>query len=39
MFRKVIAWAVLVALSATLHLFGINVRLPHITLGLAVAGD
>ena len=31
-FRKVIAWAVLVALSATLHLFGINVRLPHITL-------
>jgi hypothetical protein len=32
MFRKVIAWAVLAALSATLHLFGINVRLPHITL-------
>jgi hypothetical protein len=31
-FRKVIAWAVLAALSATLHLFGINVRLPHITL-------
>jgi len=31
-FRKVIAWAVLVALSATLHLFGINVRLPHIKL-------
>ena len=29
-FRKVIAWAVLVALSAALHLFGINVRLPHI---------
>jgi hypothetical protein len=29
-FRKVIAWAVLVALSATLHLVGINVRLPHI---------
>ena len=32
LFRKVIAWATLVALSATLHLFGINVRLPHITL-------
>lgn len=31
-FRKVIAWAVLVALSATLHLVGINVRLPHIKL-------
>src|SRR5271166_3612980 len=31
-FRKVIAWAVLVALSATLHLFGLNVRLPHIKL-------
>ena len=31
-FRKVIAWAVLVALSAALHLFGINVRLPHIKL-------
>jgi hypothetical protein len=32
LFRKAIAWATLVALSATLHLFGINVRLPHITL-------
>ena len=31
-FRKVIAWAVLVALSAALHLFGINGRLPHIRL-------
>jgi hypothetical protein len=31
-FRKVIAWAVLVAMSATLHLFGFNVRLPHIKL-------
>jgi hypothetical protein len=31
-FRKVIAWAVLVALSAALHLFGFNVRLPHIKL-------
>ena len=31
-FRKVIAWAVLVALSATLHLVGIDVRLPHLKL-------
>jgi len=31
-FRKVIAWAVLVALSATLHLLGINVHLPHVKL-------
>ena len=31
-FRKVIAWAVLVALSAALHLFGIRLRLPHIGL-------
>ena len=31
-FRKVIGWAVLVALSAALHLFGISVRLPHIRL-------
>ena len=31
-FRKAIAWAVLVALSATLHLVGINVGLPHIKL-------
>ncbi len=31
-FRKVIAWAVLAGLSAALHLFGINVRLPHIAL-------
>jgi len=30
--RKVIAWAVLVALSATLHLVGINVHLPHVRL-------
>ena len=33
LFRKVIAWAVLVALAAALHLFGLNVRLPHIKLG------
>ncbi len=32
LFRKVIAWAVLVALSAALHVLGINVRLPHIRL-------
>jgi hypothetical protein len=31
-FRKAIAWAVLAALSATLHLVGVNVRLPHIRL-------
>jgi hypothetical protein len=31
-FRKVIAWAVLVALSAALHLVGLNVHLPHIKL-------
>jgi hypothetical protein len=32
-FRKAIAWAVLAALSAALHLVGLNVRLPHVTLG------
>jgi hypothetical protein len=32
-FRKVIAWAVLAALSAALHLVGLNVRLPHVTFG------
>jgi hypothetical protein len=32
-FRKVIAWAVLAALSAALHLVGLNVRLPHVTIG------
>src|SRR6202012_2211520 len=31
-FRKVIAWAVLVALSAALHLIGLNVHLPHVKL-------
>jgi hypothetical protein len=31
-FRKVIAWAVLVALSAVLHIVGVNVHLPHIKL-------
>lgn len=32
-FRKVIAWAVLAALAAALHLVGLNVRLPHVTFG------
>jgi hypothetical protein len=31
-FRKAIAWAVLTALAATLHLVGLNVHLPHVTL-------
>jgi hypothetical protein len=31
-FRKAIAWAALTALGATLHLVGLNVRLPHVTL-------
>jgi hypothetical protein len=31
-FRKAIAWAVLTALSATLHLVGLNVHLPHVNL-------
>lgn len=31
-FRKVIAWAVLVALSAALHLVGLDVHLPHVKL-------
>jgi hypothetical protein len=31
-FRKVIAWAVLVALSAVLHVVGLNVHLPHVKL-------
>jgi hypothetical protein len=31
-FRKVIAWAVLVALSAAFHLVGVNVHLPHVKL-------
>ncbi len=32
-FRRAVAWAVLAALSATLHLFGANVHLPHVTFG------
>ena len=31
-FRKVVAWAVLVALSAALHVVGINGHLPHVRL-------
>jgi hypothetical protein len=31
-FRKVVAWAVLVALSAVLHIVGVNVHLPHLKL-------
>ena len=31
-FRKSIAWAVLTALGATLHLVGLNVHLPHVKL-------
>jgi hypothetical protein len=31
-FRKVIVWAVLAALSGTLHLIGLNVHLPHVKL-------
>lgn len=32
-FRKAIAWAVLTALGATLHLVGINMHLPHVRFG------
>jgi hypothetical protein len=32
-FRRIVAWAVLGALSATLHLFGANVHLPHVDFG------
>jgi hypothetical protein len=32
-FRKAIAWAVLAALSATLHLVGLNLHLPHVKFG------
>jgi hypothetical protein len=33
-FRRIVAWALLTALSATLHLVGVDVRLPHVTFGL-----
>jgi len=32
-FRRAVAWAVLAALSAALHLVGVNVNLPHLKLG------
>jgi hypothetical protein len=32
-FRRIVTWAVLAALSATLHLFGADVHLPHVTFG------
>jgi hypothetical protein len=32
-FRRIAAWGVLGALSAMLHLFGVNVNLPHVTFG------
>jgi hypothetical protein len=32
-FRRIVAWAVLAALSGALHLFGANVSLPHVTFG------
>jgi len=32
-FRRLVAWAVLGALSATLHLFGADIRLPHVAFG------
>ncbi len=32
-FRRIVAWAVLAALSGALHLFGANIHLPHVTFG------
>jgi hypothetical protein len=32
-FRRIAAWAALAALSGALHLFGINVHLPHVSFG------
>jgi len=32
-FRRAVAWAVLTALSAALHLIGVNVNLPHVKFG------
>jgi hypothetical protein len=32
-FRRAVAWVVLAALSGALHLFGVNVQLPHIKFG------
>lgn len=33
LFRRIVAWAVLAALSGALHLFGVNVSLPHVSFG------
>jgi hypothetical protein len=32
-FRRIVAWAVLAALSGALHLFGADVHLPHVSFG------
>jgi hypothetical protein len=32
-FRRIAAWAVLAVLSGTLHLFGVNASLPHVSFG------
>jgi len=32
-FRRIVAWAVLAALSGALHLFGADIGLPHVTFG------
>ena len=32
-FRRIAAWAVLAALSAALHLFGVSAQLPHVSFG------
>jgi hypothetical protein len=32
-FRRIVAWAVLAALSAALHLFGVSAHLPHVSFG------
>jgi hypothetical protein len=33
-FRRIVAWTMLTALSAALHLVGVNVHLPHVKFGL-----
>ena len=32
-FRRIVAWAVLAALSGALHLFGADIHLPHVSFG------
>ncbi len=32
-FRRIVIWALLAALSGALHLFGLNVNLPHVSFG------